>query len=182
MPISLSKFPFNAISFFLMLLWIRDLLPKASYTSLQHQKFRGDQTQICKMVRYKKRYALCFLTPSKISNDKLLHLLRVHMTDYFGIANAEFIQSLQIMYYHPITGTAIIRCRLQFINHLRVGLLYFHNCIIQHVSATMRQISRIFEMKMRHFIRCRAHEMDVNLLASSIHNVILDVEKLENAQ
>ena len=139
------------------------------------------------MVRYKKRYALVFIDPPlKISNEKLQHIIREHIISLFGITFSEMAQSLQVMYYHPFTGTLIIRTRLMFVNYLRVALLYFNrsddyrfNAIIEHVSATMKQLSKIFEGKIRQYILYNAHKCDPIKLTAALTEVLTSMEQLK---
>ena len=139
------------------------------------------------MVRYKKRYALVFIDPPfKISTERLQQIFREHIITLFGITFSEMAQSLQIMYYHPYTGTLIIRTRLMFIDYLRVALLYFNragdnrfDAIVEHVSATMKQLSKIFEGKIRQYILYNAHKCDPVKLTAALAEVLSSMEQLK---
>ena len=139
------------------------------------------------MVRYKCRYALVFIDPPlKMTDDKLQHILREHFLDLFGTTYSEMIQSMKIMYYHKYTGTLIIKTRLMFINELRVGLLYFakyqdfrFESIVQHVSATMKQLGKVFEQKIRQYILYNAHKCDTAKMSEALMEIMANVEDLK---
>lgn len=102
------------------------------------------------MVRYKKRYFLAFTTPMVANKDKIQHLIQVKCMQLFGVHQTENIRFIKVIYFHPITGTLIVRCRLHFMDHMRVALMYFSTCHVVHCSATIRQLLQAFETKMRH--------------------------------
>eukprot|EP00835_Amoeboradix_gromovi_P005547 NODE_531_length_7106_cov_0.213929.p5 type:complete len:143 gc:universal NODE_531_length_7106_cov_0.213929:6206-6634(+) len=139
------------------------------------------------MVRYKSRYALVFVEPPlNVNGDKLQHIIREHVIDLFGIVYSEMAQSLQIIYYHPYTGTLIIRTRLMFIKHLRVAMVYLNKFMnhsfeatIMHTSATVKQIGKIFEGKIRQFILYNSSNCDLDKLAKAVAEIMESMEQLK---
>ena len=140
------------------------------------------------MVRYKKRYCLVFVSPPlTITLEKIQYLLKQHVLKLFGISHSEMAQSLQVIYYHPFTGTLIIRTNLNHIHQLRVLLLYFSsydsirfNAITQHTSGTIKQLSKVFEQKIRHYIIWNAQKCDPIKMKIAIDEVMEGIELAKN--